>query len=76
MADSSEVLQGIMKHPRVNYPVLVPNMKGLEAAVSLMSISLYHSFSAYVWQPFVSSHLPVPSRSSRVADIRFEKSEY
>nr|XP_018902657.1 PREDICTED: hydroxymethylglutaryl-CoA lyase, mitochondrial isoform X2 [Bemisia tabaci] len=33
MADSSEVLQGIMKHPRVNYPVLVPNMKGLEAAI-------------------------------------------
>jgi isopropylmalate/homocitrate/citramalate synthase len=32
MADSAEVLAGIRKRPGVAYPVLVPNMKGFEAA--------------------------------------------
>jgi len=32
MADSAEVLAGIKRKPGVRYPVLVPNMKGLEAA--------------------------------------------
>ena len=32
MADSAEVLQGIARRPGVRYPVLVPNMKGFEAA--------------------------------------------
>lgn len=34
MADHSEVLKGIQKFPGVNYPVLTPNMKGFEEAVS------------------------------------------
>ena len=34
MADNSEVFRGITKKPDVDYPVLVPNMKGLEAALS------------------------------------------
>ncbi|KAG8265867.1 3-hydroxymethyl-3-methylglutaryl-CoA lyase [Homalodisca vitripennis] len=34
MADHSSVLQGITRKPGVSYPVLVPNLKGLEAAVS------------------------------------------
>lgn len=33
MADHMEVLKGIDKHSGVSYPVLVPNMKGLEAAI-------------------------------------------
>jgi hydroxymethylglutaryl-CoA lyase len=33
MADSAEVLKGIRRRPGVSYPVLVPNMKGLEAAL-------------------------------------------
>lgn len=33
LADASEVYQGIQKKPNVQYPVLVPNMKGLEAAL-------------------------------------------
>lgn len=33
MADHTEVLKGIDKRPGVSYPVLVPNMKGLEAAM-------------------------------------------
>ncbi len=32
MADSAEVLAGIARQPGVIYPVLVPNMKGFEAA--------------------------------------------
>jgi len=37
MADHSEVLKGIIKKPGVSYPVLVPNLKGFEAAVSFLS---------------------------------------
>ena len=33
MADSDKVLSGISCLPGVNYPVLVPNMKGLEGAI-------------------------------------------
>lgn len=32
MADHAEVLRGIQRRPGVHYPVLTPNMKGLEAA--------------------------------------------
>jgi len=32
MADSAAVLAGITRRPEIAYPVLVPNMKGLEAA--------------------------------------------
>jgi isopropylmalate/homocitrate/citramalate synthase len=34
MADSAEVLKGLERRPGVSYPVLVPNMKGLEAALA------------------------------------------
>jgi isopropylmalate/homocitrate/citramalate synthase len=33
MADSAQVLKGIRRKPGVSYPVLAPNMKGLEAAL-------------------------------------------
>ncbi|HUW39064.1 MAG TPA: hydroxymethylglutaryl-CoA lyase [Rhodocyclaceae bacterium] len=33
MADSAEVMAAIARQPGVAYPVLVPNMKGLEAAI-------------------------------------------
>jgi len=33
LADAAEVFQGIQKKANVNYPVLVPNLKGLEAAL-------------------------------------------
>ncbi len=32
MADSAEVLAGVARKPGIEYPVLVPNMKGFEAA--------------------------------------------
>lgn len=34
MADTAEVLAGIQRHPNVSYPVLVPNLNGLEAAIN------------------------------------------
>ena len=34
MADTAEVLAGITRRPGVSYPVLVPNMKGMEAALA------------------------------------------
>src|SRR5690348_10882466 len=34
MADNAEVMAGIRRRPGTSYPVLVPNMKGLEAAMA------------------------------------------
>ena len=34
MADTAAVLAGITRRPGVRYPILVPNMKGLEAAIA------------------------------------------
>jgi len=34
MADTSEVLAGIQRHPGTRYPVLVPNARGLEGALA------------------------------------------
>ena len=34
MADSADVLAGIARRPGVSYPVLVPNMKGLDGALA------------------------------------------
>ncbi|HET6757439.1 MAG TPA: hydroxymethylglutaryl-CoA lyase, partial [Burkholderiales bacterium] len=34
MADSAEVLAALPRKPGVSYPVLVPNMEGLEAALA------------------------------------------
>ena len=34
MADSAAVLAGIRRRPDIRYPVLVPNLKGLEAAIA------------------------------------------
>lgn len=35
MADTDQVLTGINKNPRISYPVLVPNQKGMEMAVDV-----------------------------------------
>ena len=34
MADNAEVMAGIRRKPGVTYPVLVPNLKGLDAAIA------------------------------------------
>ncbi len=47
MADHAEVMAGIRKKPGVAYPVLVPNMKGLEAAraAGAMEIAVFGAAS-------------------------------
>lgn len=35
MADQVEVMKGILRKPGVSYPVLTPNLKGFQAAVSV-----------------------------------------
>ena len=35
MADHNEVMKGIKRSPGVRYPVLTPNLKGFESAVSV-----------------------------------------
>lgn len=35
MADQVEVMKGISRKPGVSYPVLTPNLKGFQAAVSM-----------------------------------------
>lgn len=34
MSDGSEVMKNLKRKPDVNYPVLIPNLKGYETAVS------------------------------------------
>src|ERR1041384_6089230 len=48
MADTAEVYANIPKDPRVEYPVLVPNMKGLERAIDagVTSIAIFTAASA------------------------------
>jgi hydroxymethylglutaryl-CoA lyase len=47
MADTAEVYRNIPKDPGVDYPVLVPNMKGLERAIeaSVKSIAIFTAAS-------------------------------
>jgi isopropylmalate/homocitrate/citramalate synthase len=47
MADSAEVYRNIPKDPGVDYPVLVPNMKGLERAIDagVKSIAIFTAAS-------------------------------
>lgn len=47
MADTAEVYRDIPKDPGVDYPVLVPNMKGLERAIeaSVKSIAIFTAAS-------------------------------
>src|SRR5204863_4589555 len=47
MADTAEVYRNIPKDPGVEYPVLVPNMKGLERAIDagVKSIAIFTAAS-------------------------------
>jgi hydroxymethylglutaryl-CoA lyase len=47
MADSLQVMQGIKRHPGVSYPVLVPNLQGLQSAlqVDIDEIAIFASAS-------------------------------
>lgn len=45
MADQVEVMKGISRKPGVSYPVLTPNLKGFQAAVSMKQ---YHPYLLYI----------------------------
>jgi hydroxymethylglutaryl-CoA lyase len=47
MADATEVYKGIDKKQNIDYPVLVPNMKGLEQAlqVGVQEIAIFTAAS-------------------------------
>lgn len=44
MCDNAQVFKGIEKRQNISYPVLIPNVKGLEAAVSIG----YFKFTAII----------------------------
>ena len=46
MADASDVFKGIEKKKNISYPVLVPNMKGLEQALKCEDLSEISLFTA------------------------------
>ena len=50
MGDHADVLKGIKKYPGVSYPVLTPNLKGFEGAVSEMVVSFPVSTILRVWE--------------------------
>jgi len=54
MADSAEVLAGITRRPGVAYPVLTPNMKGLEAALAAGASTLLGAEAAHLMRLFMS----------------------
>jgi isopropylmalate/homocitrate/citramalate synthase len=47
LSDASAVMAGITRHPNVEYPVLVPNVKGMERALatSVRSVSVFTAAS-------------------------------
>lgn len=52
MADQVEVMKGISRIPGVSYPVLTPNLKGFQAAVSAKHHNPTHFPNSYI-----NSHL-------------------
>lgn len=37
MSDGADVMKNVKRIPDVNYPVLIPNLKGYETAVSIQN---------------------------------------
>lgn len=49
MADQVEVMRGICRKPGVSYPVLTPNLKGFQAAVSInIQLPYYNTDILYI----------------------------
>lgn len=48
MADQKEVMKGICKKPGVSYPVLTPNLKGFQAAVSVRNQRRHAVLSSFL----------------------------
>lgn len=62
MADAAEVLQGMQRAPGVRYPVLTPNMKGLEVRVTLHA---WYPPHCDVRHPLPAEWIPCHAQSRR-----------
>ncbi|XP_012506362.1 PREDICTED: hydroxymethylglutaryl-CoA lyase, mitochondrial isoform X2 [Propithecus coquereli] len=78
MADHTEVLKGIRKFPGISYPVLIPNLKGFEAAVAAgaKEVSVFGAASELFTQKNINSsieesfqHFDVILKAARAAGI-------
>jgi len=69
LADGSEVFQGITKKSGVQYPVLIPNLKGLEAAlkVGVTDIAVFTTPSETFSQK--NTHCSVAESLSRIREV-------
>ena len=69
LADGREVFQGIAKKTGVSYPVLIPNLKGLESAlaVGVKEIAVFTTPSEQFSQK--NTHCTVAESVARIADI-------
>lgn len=69
LADCREVLQGIVKKPGVRYPVLVPNLKGLENAIEAgaTEIAVFTTPSEQFSQK--NTHCSVAESLDRIAEV-------
>jgi len=69
LADHNEVFLGIQKKPHIHYPVLVPNLKGLEAALSVgvTDIAVFTTPSEQFSQQ--NTHCSVAESLKRLTDV-------
>lgn len=76
MADNTDVYKSIEKHPKVDYSVLVPNLRGLESAVSVGAnhIAIFGSASeAFTQRNINCSIADSIHRFAEVIDVAKEK---
>ena len=69
LADGDQVFQGIIKKTNVRYPVLIPNLKGLERAlaVGVQDIALFTTPSEQFSQK--NTHCTVAESLARIAEV-------
>lgn len=69
LADGSEVFQKIKKYPHIRYPVLVPNLKGFEAALKagVKEIAVFTTASEQFSQK--NTHCSVSESVSRIKEV-------
>lgn len=60
MADQVEVMKGIHRKPGVTYPVLTPNLKGFQAAVSVNQHHHHHPSALYMKVILYENALKIP----------------
>lgn len=69
LADHREVLQGIERHPGIHYPVLIPNERGLNTAITanVKEIAVFTTVSETFCQR--NTHCSIDESLTRIAKI-------